>query len=118
HLALLVAGKLVPAAFQIFLENAQRFGGIDLEQALFERVEIRREFAAELADERKRQPVKRTRSEPANRVLVLRRAVAFVLREAVARIFFFEILHPAIAIGFRDDGGGGDGEIEAVALVE
>jgi hypothetical protein len=39
---------------------------------------------------------------------VLRSAVALVLRETILRIELVVFLHPAVALDFRQDRGGGD----------
>jgi hypothetical protein len=49
---------------------------------------------------------------------VLRRAVALVRCEAIAGMLAVERFHHLVALGFCDDRGGGDREIDAVPFVE
>src|SRR5690242_19695817 len=60
----------------------------------------------------------RTRTELADRALVLRCTVTLVLREAVPGIFFFHVPHQSIAKSLGDNRRRRNGEIEAVAFVE
>src|ERR1051325_10763209 len=69
--------------FEGGLEARERVRRLGFFEAALERIKKRRELAAELADEPERQAVHRRGAEPADRLLMLRRAVALVAREAV-----------------------------------
>ena len=56
--------------------------------------------------------------EPLQRLTMLRCAVALVRGEPVSGILAVQRFHHAVALGLRNDRGGGDREVDAVALVE
>src|SRR5688572_12360740 len=115
---LLVIGKSVAAGGQLLLDGFELGCRFSRVQALFQVVEQARVFAAQLANERERLAVDRARPEPADRVLVLGRAVTLVALEAVSGMLARELVHEAIAVDLRDDRRRSDRKIEAVALVE
>ena len=51
-------------------------------------------------------------------LLVGRRCVAFMIGETIARKRPVKFRHQAVTIDFRDDGGGGDRKVNAIAFVE
>ena len=74
--------------------------------------------AAGLADGCVRKTMKRRRAERTEGFEVVGGCVAFVLREAVLRIELIEFEHAAVAIDFRENRGGGNGNGARVTMNE
>ena len=70
------------------------------------------------ADGREGAAVERAGAEFAEGAAMLGRGVALVRGEAVAGVDGVELAHQAVAVDLGDDGGGGDGERERVAVEE
>jgi hypothetical protein len=62
--------------------------------------------------------VLRKGTEAVEGVEVFGRSVALMAGEAVAGVLLVELLHPAVAVGFGEDGGRGDGVRKGVAVDE
>lgn len=62
--------------------------------------------------------VRGTRAEAVQGSQVLRRAIAFMLAEAVTGVQGVEIAHQSVARDFGENGGGGDAQAAAVAFDE
>src|SRR5580704_6774099 len=72
--------------------------------------------AGRLADRRKRMAMQRRRTVQAQRFEMVGRAVAFVAGEPVLRVDGVPFFHPRVAMIFREDRSGGDGNAARVAL--
>src|SRR5690348_2613467 len=118
QLLALAVVELLRASLEHRLECGERLARLGREELALQLVEERRVLAQHLVDHRERHPVEPARPQLHERLAVLGGGIALVRGESVAGKLAVELEHHRVARRLGDDGGRGDAEVDAVALVE